>query len=217
MFIANFGLINMLYEIHSINANAYKLCFWMLAYLLFDEKLFSTIRAEIEPAFENGTTNLNHLLENCPRLESVYDEILRLSNSPIGARTVTADAVVGGKTLFVGTKILMPYRQMHFDDAVFGSNVKEFDSKRFLNRDLTRSSSYRPFGGAATLCPGRFLARREVYMFIAMILYRFDISLATQNGVLPPFPPLDEEKPTGGMMGPAAGHDIHVNVKEVKR
>ena len=175
------------------------------------------IRTEIEPAFEKGTANMNYLLEHCHHLESIYDEVLRLSNSPIGARTVISTTVLGGKTLHAGTKILMPYQQMHLDEAVFGDNAKEFDPYRFLNRDLARSPSYRPFGGASTLCPGRFLARREVYMFVALVLYRFDISLAAKDGIRPPFPLLDEEKPTVGMMGPAAGNDVHVHVKQAKR
>lgn len=33
-------------------------------------------------------------------------------------------------------------------------------------------------------CPGRFLAKREVYMFVATVLFRFDIKLApgTEGG-----------------------------------
>lgn len=55
-------------------------------------------------------------------------------------------------------------------------------------------------------------------MFVALALYRFDISLATgEDGIRPPFPLLDDEKPTVGMMGPAAGNDVLVYVEQAKR
>ncbi|KAI9844750.1 MAG: hypothetical protein M1837_005283 [Sclerophora amabilis] len=218
-------LASMIMVLHwVINANAYKLCFWVLSYLLYDPALFKVIRDEVKPAFSEESTNLQYLLQSCPRLESVYNEVLRIANMPIGARGVLSDVEIGGKTLLAGRKVLMPYRQLHFDEDVFGSNVRHFDPDRFLNnKDLSRSPSYRPFGGASTLCPGRFLAKREVYMFVALVLHRFDISLATAEKDVssvagekpspPAFPRLDEAKPTGGMMGPIAGDDVYINVR----
>ena len=42
---------------------------------------------------------------------------------------------------------------------------------------LNRSMSYKPFAGGVTHCPGRFLAKREVLVFVATILHRFDIEV----------------------------------------
>ncbi|CAG8976223.1 hypothetical protein HYALB_00010769 [Hymenoscyphus albidus] len=135
-----------------INTNAYLLCFWCLAYLLHDEMLLKDITSEIQPAFQSdGSLNMQYLLDSCPLLDSLYEEILRISNYPIGVRVITTAVAVGDTLLQPGRQLLMPYSQMHFDPEVFGSNAKEFDAKRFLyNKRLVRSSSYRPFGGGLT-------------------------------------------------------------------
>ena len=209
----------MLFTLHRlVNSNAYRLCFWCLSHLLFTPSLLATILDEITPAFNRDTNTLDlpYLLDHCPQLASFYEEILRVANDPIGARVVAEKVTVGGKTLLPGRKLLMPYKQLHFNPAVFGSNAGEFDAKRFLNnKGLLRSTSWRPFGGAATHCPGRFLARREVYMFLALVLLRFDVKLAKAgDGKEQRFPRLDESIPSGGVLAPVPGDDVFVEVRE---
>lgn len=54
--------------------------------------------------------------------------------------------------------------------------------------------------------------------FIALVLYRFDISRA-DHAALPnssTFPRLEEKKPCLGIMGPAKGHDVYLKVKPAK-
>lgn len=65
---------------HSINANAYRQCFWCVAYLLHDRTLLEEIRKEIQPAWKNGSVNMAYLLESCPLLASFYEEMLRVNN-----------------------------------------------------------------------------------------------------------------------------------------
>ena len=212
--------------IGSINGNAYKLCFWILAYALHDESLLASIRDEIIPVVEEGLTGLEYRLEHCPLLDSVYNEVLRLTASSSSVRTVISTTEIGGKQLRKGTKVLIPYRQLHFNEDIWGSDAKSFKPDRFLkNKDLTRNSSFRPFGGGTTYCPGRFLAKREVLTFIALLLYRFDIALASNPALpvskdklaKPTFPQLEEKKPCLGIMGPAEGHDVCLKVRSVKR
>jgi len=111
----------------------------------------------------------------------------------------------------------MPYRQLRFDPHVFGANAAHFDAARFLNnRSLALSTSYRPFGGAAAHCPGRFPERREVYMFVVLVLRRSDISLEGVGGEKPRFSRMDETIPSGGMMGPVAGDDVFVKARQAR-
>lgn len=151
-----------------------------------------------------------HLLEHSPLLASLYDELLHLANVPTGSRVVASEVAIGRKPLRPGRKPLMPCRQLHFDPRVFGA-------ARFLNnKGLARSTSYRPFGGAATHCPGRFPARREVYTFAVLVLRWFDINLEGVGGEKPRFPRMDETIPSGGMMGPVAGDDVFVKVRQAR-
>lgn len=110
-----------------------------------------------------GTTDLESRLERCPRLEAVFNEVVRLTSSSSSIRNVTSLTEIGGKLLHKGTKVLIPYRQLHLNEDIFGADLLHFNAERFFtNKELARSSSYRPFGGGVTYCPGRFLARREV-------------------------------------------------------
>lgn len=104
---------------------------------------------------------------------------------------------------------------MHHDEEFFGSDAGEFDADRFLkNKGLAISKSYKPFGGGSTMCPGRFVARSEIYIFIALVLHRFDVRLApAEGGGEQAFPVLDRKKPSLGVMGPVKGHDVLVSVK----
>lgn len=155
-----------------------------------------------------------HLLEHCPLLNSAYEEVLRHTNNAMGVRLVVSETRIGAKTLRPGRKLLMPYRQMHLDGGVWGPGAAGFDPGRFLrDKSLLRSPSFRPFGGGNGYCPGRFLARREVLLFVATVLGRFELDLVPAgDGEKLKFPALDETTPTGGILSPAAGDDVVVQV-----
>ncbi|MCJ1303915.1 hypothetical protein MMC08_006726 [Hypocenomyce scalaris] len=195
------------------------MCFWLLSYILFDKNLFAAVRAETELAIHDGVVDSHYLLDKCPLLEAVYYETLRMVNGALSARKVVSDTHIGGKILRPGNTVVIPYRQLHYNEHVFGRNAKDFDPERFLkDKSLSSNSSYRPFGGGVSYCPGRYLAKQEVYGFVALLLHRFDIQLATtplgEKGVgTQIFPRLDETKPSLGVTGPVAGMDVYINVK----
>lgn len=218
--------------VNRINGNAYKSAFWLLAHILFDPKLLESTQNEIDtasstdPGSEQGssfdmTTLLNPTLS--PYLNAAYEEVLRLANNAMGVRLVTKETIIGDRSLRPGHKLLMPYRQLHLDESFsiwrdYGSSrpASEFDAQRFLrSKDLTRSPNFRPFGGGNGYCPGRFLARREVFMFVAAVLGRFEVSLNTCS--VQTFPELDLETPTGGILTPKAGNDVIIRARERAR
>lgn len=218
------AMFNMIFWV--INGNAYKLCFWILAHLLHNPVLLSTIKTEVASAIDAHTPahEISGRLDSCRELDAVFHEVLRLISSSMAVRNVAHPMDVGGKTLSKGTKILVPFRQIHFNKAVWGENAHDFDPKRFLGvqakeeLSAVRNPNFRPFGGGTTVCPGRFLARREVLAFVGLALVRFDISLdATSDeshvqARQSTFPRLEESKPCLGMMPPAKGENVRVKV-----
>ena len=206
-----------------MNANVYKMCFWLIAHTIYEPSLLSTIRHEITPAVKEGKIDVNYLVEekNCPMLNAAFNETLRYTSAATSGRVVHSPTTIGGKTLYPGARVLMPYRPSHFNDEVFGSNIFEFDPQRFLeNKELTKNSAYRPFGGGSQYCSGRFLARREVVGFLAFVLERFDIDLKNMGGddsPKPQFPRLDVNKPNLGIISPILGDDITVSIKPRKK
>ncbi|WQF87990.1 Putative cytochrome P450 [Colletotrichum destructivum] len=197
-----------------INANAFKSCFWLLAHVIFDKKLRADLEEEMLPAVQRHDQqieiDIHYLLNECHLLGSVYEETLRLCSDPTGIRQVVQETKIGRKTVYPGHKLLMPYRQMHLDDMAFGASTGQFMATRFLNNKLlSKAENFRPFGGGNGHCPGRFLARREVYMLAALLLFRFEVDLSPGSEM----PVIDEKAPTGGILRPVAGHDVLLDIK----
>ena len=195
------------------NINPYRLGFWMLSYILFDRDLLSRLKAETRTAYHNGQIDPDLLLHNCPLLESTYHESLRFLNTALSARRIVAPTTIGRKILASGNTIVIPFQKLHHDPEVFGEDAGCFSAERFLrNEGLANSKSYRPFGGGTSYCPGRFFARQEMLVFIALVLNRFDIKLA--EGLKQEFPEYDSSTPALGINGPARGMDLLVDIEE---
>lgn len=129
-------------------------------------------------------------------------------------RYIDADTPIGSKILRKGNRIMLPYRSMHSNREVYGEDAGTFDAARFVKTPaLRRSASYHPFGGGATLCAGRFLARQEVLRFIGTALFLYDIELVEKvGGGKQGFPRVDGFKPTFGMMATLEGDDFEVGI-----
>ncbi|KAI4207764.1 MAG: hypothetical protein LQ348_000460 [Seirophora lacunosa] len=200
-----------------INSNAYKLCFWMMAYLVHYPSLHEAIRKEALSNFAEGFAGFEHRIEHCSRMTALYNEMLRYTTASASIRTVAEPTDLGPYTLSAGSKVLIPYRQLHFDPTHFGGNAAEFDMARFFgDHELSKHGAFRPFGGGTTYCAGRHVARREVLAFVAMALKGFDISLAgAEHGMDPQMLPVcDVKKPSLGVLPPMPGQDVKVVIKQ---
>ncbi|KAI4106120.1 MAG: hypothetical protein LQ339_003117 [Xanthoria mediterranea] len=189
------------------NANVFKICFWLLSYILHRPETLEKIKDETQGCLLNDGVDIDKLLR-CTLLNGSFSEVLRLTSGASSARTVVSTTQLRDKILRDNRKLLMPYRQLHFEEKAFGPHVKDFRPKRFLGDNKADNGPYfKPFGGGITYCSGRFIARREVLAFVALILHRYDIKLADANPVLPR---LDERTPTLGVLGPVKGDDTAV-------
>ncbi|KAI4132829.1 MAG: hypothetical protein LQ338_000533 [Usnochroma carphineum] len=194
-----------------VNANTYKLCFWLFAYLIHDTALLDAIREETGRTVTGHDIDLNHLTKECPRLEALLNEVLRFSVSSQSTRRVDSPTVIGGKTLQPGAFVFIPYRQLHFNEDAFGKDADKFVADRFLkSKELSRHPCFRPFGGGTTYCPGRFIARQEVYIFVASMLHNYDVGLASEGQR---FPRVNDKNPALGAVGPMPGDDVTIKIK----
>lgn len=182
----------------------------MLAYLIRDPQLLEEIRREIAPAFAGDVLNIKYLKDSCPILDAVWNETLRHSAYSASVRHIAEDTIIGGKTLRKGNRLMVPYRQLHFDEGVFGPDARGFAPTRFeQNPKLLRSSSWRPFGGGSTMCPGRYIAKEAVSIFIALALRRFDIDFVDPQA----FPQGAEGTPVLGIMSVQDGKDPLIRIR----
>jgi cytochrome P450 len=187
-----------------------------MAYLVQNPDLCTTIRDEVAPIVSTGRTpnEISDCLDRCPRLLAVYQETLRIVTSSVSVRNVVKPLVLGGKLLRPGSRVLIPYRQILMDEAVFGPDAANFNPVRFLNdKTLSKSPSFRPFGSGTTHCPGRFLAQKEILTFIGVALSRFDVYKAAETSRGATFPRLELKKPCLGIVAPVKGDDIIVTVR----
>jgi hypothetical protein len=73
--------------------------------------------------------------------------------------------------------------------------------------------SYRPWGGGSTICPGRFFAKKAVFIFVAALLARYDVGLEKQQS---PFPVADVSKPTPGVAHIEGAEDVGLVLRRRK-
>ena len=98
------------------------------------------------------------------------------------------------------------------NEQVWGADCARFDAGRFVeNKTLLRHSSYRPFGGGVSYCPGRVMAKEQVYAFVGILFHRFEMKMSQKDGI--EFPRLDESMPSLGITGPVKGMDIVLDLK----
>ncbi|KAF3054024.1 hypothetical protein E8E11_008790 [Didymella keratinophila] len=186
--------------------NTYKLAFWLLAHLLHSPALLSQIREEVLPGVKLDSVDETYLLERCPVLDSLAREVLRLTVATSLARVIMSPCVIGGKALVPGRKIMLPISALHHDASIWGTSPAVLDSNRFVsNPKLAKSTSYRPWGGGPTMCPGRFFARRSVNALVAILLTRYELEVVSDE-----FPEMDGARPSPGIAPVTKGHDVKV-------
>ncbi|KAL5337981.1 putative cytochrome P450 [Aspergillus crustosus] len=197
----------------SIIGNMYKMCFWLVAHILSNPDLLRSITLEIQPAVNLQTREIDHthLTENCPVLDSLYSEVLRLIVTSPMTRQVSTTTTIGGKTLKKGNNVLIIYRQLHIDQATWGPTPLTLQPQRFLHdKNLKTKPAYRPWGGGKHVCPGRFLAKKAVFAFVALLLGQYEIDMDTVGKQ--PFPRADLAK-AAGVATIAEGEDVVISLR----
>lgn len=165
---------------------------YMLYHVFSDKALLEDIRAELKTSIllEAGPDKENVLKlhfsvfkEKSPLLQSVFHEVLRMYSRGVSSRLVVEDIMLSGQYLLKkGSFLMIPTSVVHSDPFYWGSN--DFQARRFLKKNssakdsIKRSSAacYRPFGGGATLCPGRHFASGEVLGVSAMMIYKYELT-----------------------------------------
>ncbi|PVH76245.1 cytochrome P450, partial [Cadophora sp. DSE1049] len=166
--------IVMLWGVH---LNPPRLLFWALAHILCSPALTQRLRDETNLAFDSTTNafSISHLMNNCPILTATWHEALRLYTSSSVVRTCESPAVIGDTTINVGDRLIGPFSFVHRSPHIWGDDAQNFDEQRWLKAGFKTPKGFYPFGGGHMHCPGRFLAKQEVILFIATVLREYDV------------------------------------------
>ena len=173
-----------------ILANTIPAIFYTLVHVLADPDLLRDIREEIE------TTSLQYnagestrylkvltMREKCILLHSTFQEMPRVHALGSSVRYVREDILLQDQYLLKkGMIVQMPMAVMHSDPLAWGVDVEDFQPRRFLKQPnsvkefKTSATAYRPFGGGASLCPGRHFVTLEAMALTASFVLRFDVA-----------------------------------------
>ncbi|KAL2827745.1 cytochrome P450 [Aspergillus cavernicola] len=164
----------------AINANTFKIVFWLVAHIVADPATLAAVTTEVASILsEDSHESLSALsirFERNALLEALYNEAHRIALSTSSARTVRQDVTINGRIFSAGTHAVVPYRQLAMSHPLLSQDWDLFQPERFLsNPELGQSKSFLPFGGGNHKCVGRFLSRRLVLTFTALFIHRFEI------------------------------------------
>jgi len=187
--------------LHAATSNTVPTVFWFLCYVFSDPTLVENITAETKAIVVVSTTDgittntldVSKLPTSCPWLVAAWNEALRLTNSQVSTRLVTADTTLsdGKKTYLLkqGSILQMPAGPIHRSPAIWGPDAALFEPARFLHKtpsyaprgasapirkDETEQErlqrlAFLPFGGGKHLCPGRMFAFAEILALAAAL------------------------------------------------
>ncbi|KAL9633344.1 MAG: hypothetical protein Q9164_004754 [Protoblastenia rupestris] len=182
-----------------ILANTIPAIFYMLVHIFSDPDLLRDIREEINAtsvSFVDGKTTcylrILTMREKCVLLHSTFLELLRVHALGSSVRYVREDILLQDQYLLKkGMVVQMPMAVMHSDAPAWGADVKDFQARRFLKQGndpkefKTNSTAYRPFGGGASLCPGRHFVTLEAMALAAYSVLLFDVVPAEGKWKIP--------------------------------
>jgi cytochrome P450 len=189
----------------AIVGNAVPTTFWLLANLFSRPELLAEVRQEIGKAVvttESGggeeemrTIHVEKLKSVAPVLLSCYRETLRMVANLSSVRWVLSDTMIADRYLLKKDSIVqIASGVIHADEDIWGSDVAEFNPRRFITttpevsfsgptteKSATAplpknvpSAAFRAFGGGSVICPGRHFAQSEIVGFAAAVLMGFD-------------------------------------------
>ena len=143
----------------AILVNTAPAAFWMLFLIFSHPQLLTDIRKEVDSIVnttgEDGDTfarslDITSLKEKCPLFTSTFQEVLRFRAMGTSVRQVMADTVLKDQYfLKKDSMIQMPSQAIHKDPSIWGSDVDDFNPRRFMKATVPKTENgKRPVGVA---------------------------------------------------------------------
>lgn len=172
--------------------------FWSLFYILRDQKAVEIIREEIDTnlpfcSLEDATDEsireiwTPEQLNACIYLESAVNEALRMAGAAFLTRKCKQEVQLtlqDKRILTVKPNEIVAYFAgvTHVDPNLFPEPNK-FIFDRFLNKNADAVPGYMPFGAGKNMCPGRFFAKNEMKLCLAMLLQHLEYKLMDEETI----------------------------------
>ncbi len=155
--------------------------------LLQNPNALRKARACVDEALGPATPTVDDL-GRLRYVEQILMETLRLwPTAPAFAVTPHEPTTIGGCYEVVpGDEILVLLPGLHRDKKVWGDDADAFRPERFAPgaAEALPPHAWKPFGNGQRACIGRGFAMQEAQLVLALLLQRFDLSLADPSYVL---------------------------------
>ncbi|EKC99539.1 cytochrome P450 [Trichosporon asahii var. asahii CBS 8904] len=154
-------------------------------YMLKTPGVIAKMRSEVEQALADvGGAFAELAVGKLRYVDAVLRETLRLHPSaPFFIRTPNSEQgarLPGGYHVKHGQAVAISLHALHRDPEVFEA-PEEFRPERWLDGTTYPPDAYKPFGTGGRACIGRMFAMQEAALAMALIVDRFDLSLADEN------------------------------------
>src|SRR5258706_3476620 len=150
--------------------------------LLKHPHVLARARAEVERVLGIEAPQFEHL-QQLTYIDQILKESLRLwpTAPAFAVYPYEQETTIGGKYPIRNDQTLLVLGPMlHRDPTVWGADAEEFNPDHFAfeNAEKLPANAWKPFGNGQRACIGRPFALQEAALLIAMIIQRFDLSLA---------------------------------------
>jgi cytochrome P450 len=224
--IANFEISTLFLAV----TNTVPTSFWLFANILADPGLLEEVRKEVGSMVkreksadgqEEAVMDIAKFQSHCPLLLSSFRETLRLADAATSVRSITQDVQLTSSSrssylLKKGNVIQLPSGITHNNPAIWGSEPRKFNPRRFLPETLNalpkdikkvQTQGYFPFGGGRHLCPGRHFATTEILAFVGAMVIGYVVEGAK-------VPEMKFQKLGTAVRKPAAEVQVNISKRE---
>ncbi|HMT29860.1 MAG TPA: cytochrome P450 [Bacteroidia bacterium] len=178
---------------HETTANALS---WTLYLLCKNPEAKQKCVEEINHVLQGRTPQFDDLV-HFKYLSMCIEESMRIYPPAwiIGRKTIKPDKI-GNYKIPAGHNILISPYALHRDKRYWPEPLK-FIPERFTPEEIKKrpKNSYLPFGAGPRMCIGNNFALMEMQVVLSMILSKFNISLASEDEIIPD--PLITLRPKG--------------------
>lgn len=152
-------------------------------YMLRHPAVFQKAREEADRVIAEAGGNLLKINPSkLTYIDALLKESLRLQpTAPAWAVTPTSedgDVLPGGYKVNHNQSIAVLLPALGRDPDAWGPDAEEFNPERWLDGREIKEDAWKPFGNGARACIGRIFAIQEAVLAVALIVNRFDLTMA---------------------------------------
>jgi len=156
-------------------------CYYFITY----NTAFKELQAEVDSILKSNNDasqiTLEHV-QNMPNLQAFVKEILRVHPSiPILSRISIADTKISDIAIPKNTHILLLLETMQTDTFNWEKGSEFIPSRWTSVSEAKSATNYIPFSTGPRNCIGKFVARTEILILLALLLKNFDMRPGTRN------------------------------------